>query len=99
MTLREIARQAAADGLTAEEASEKYKVNKYSLRKIICRYNMPRLATNPERRVQEQFSKMSDQQLENYGKVLQLPKNSGCSKFEKEMFLLEIRKRGITFAE
>lgn len=95
MTLREIARIAAADGLTAQEASKKYGINMYSLRKIICRYDMPQLITEQERRLENQFKNMSDQQLQTYKEVLDLPKNRGCGNTERELLNNELARREV----
>jgi len=96
ISLREIGRLAAADGLTAKEAAEKYGINKYSLRKVLCRYKMPQLITEQERAIVIQVSNMTDQQLKNYSIVLSLPKNKDVSSMEKEYVTNEIQRRGIT---
>lgn len=93
MTLREIARIAAADGLTAQEAAKKYGINMYSLRKIICRYDMPQLVTEQERRFESQFKNMTDQQLKNYRDVLDLPKNRNSGNLERELLNNEFKRR------
>ena len=93
MTLREIARIAAADGLTAQEAAKKYGINMYSLRKIICRYDMPQLVTEQERRLEYQFKNMTDQQLQNYKDVLDLPKNRNSGNLERELLNNEFKRR------
>lgn len=98
LTLRQIARLAAINGLTAREAANKYKVNMYSLRKTICRYDMPHLISDNERNYITQFSNMTNQQIKSYGAVLNLPKNINRAKVEKEFFMLELKRRGITIA-
>lgn len=95
MTLREIARIAAADGLTAQEAAKKYGINMYSLRKIICRYDLPQLITEQERKFETQFKNMTDQQLLTYKSVLDLPKNTGCGNTERELLNNELARREI----
>lgn len=98
LTLRQIARVAAAEGMTAREAATKYGINMYSLRKVICRHDMPNLVSDEERDYIRQFSNMNDQQMLNYKAVLELPKNKDKAKVEKELFWLELKRRGITVA-
>lgn len=95
MTLREIARVSAAEGLTAQEASKRYGINMYSLRKIICRYRMPQLITERERDIEKQFKNMTDAQILNYKSILELPKNKNVGATERQMLSNELARRNI----
>jgi hypothetical protein len=95
MTLREIARVSAAEGLTAQEASKKYGINMYSLRKIICRHRMPQLITERERDIETQFKNMTDAQILNYKSILELPKNKDVGATERQMLSNELARRNI----
>lgn len=93
MTLREIARIAIADGMTATEAGLKYGVPAESIRKTVCRHKMPNLVTEYERTVVEQVSRMNDTQLRSYAQALLLPKNKKVSKTERNVVDEELKKR------
>jgi hypothetical protein len=95
MTLREIARVSAAEGLTAQEASKKYGINMYSLRKTICRHRMPQLITERERGIETQFKNMTDAQILNYKSILELPKNKDVGATERQMLSNELARRNI----
>lgn len=93
MTLREVARIALAEGMTANEAGLKYGVSAESIRKTVCRHKMPNLVTEYERTVVEQVSRLNDTQLKSYHQALLLPKNQKTSKTEKNVVAEELRKR------
>lgn len=92
-TLQEIARLAYIEGLTAQEAGKKWNVSYISLRKIICRYNMPTLMTTYERNAREQFARMTDIQLRSYEQALRLPKNARVSQKERDYLRDEMKNR------
>lgn len=98
MTLREIARVALADGLTASEAGEKYGVSAESIRKTVCRHKLPNLVTEYERMVRQQIARLNDTQLKSYHEALMLPKNKKASKSEKIIVAEELQKRKLSLS-
>lgn len=92
-SLQEIARLAFIEGLTAQEAGKKWGVNYISLRKVICRYNLPTLVTSYERRIRSFFSNMTDLQLRQYDELLRLPKNADVSQRERDYLKQEMKDR------
>lgn len=95
MTLLEIYRLAIVEELTAAEAGLKYSCSKQSLSKIGCRYKMPRLKTEAEKRIQRQLSLMNDTQILSYHNALNLTKNARTSQREKLAVVEELSRRGI----
>lgn len=95
MTLLEIYRLAVVEGLTASEAGQKYSCSKQSLSKIGCRYKMPRLKTELEKRIQRQLESMNDTQILSYYNALNLPKNTRTSQQEKVAVSEELTRRNI----
>lgn len=93
MTLREIARIALAEKLTANEAGNKYGVSAESIRKTVCRHKLPNLVTEYERTVRQQVARLNDTQLKSYHEALLLPKNKKVSKTEKIVVAEELQKR------
>ena len=93
MTLREIARIALAEGMTANEAGLKYGVSAVSIRKTVCRHKLPNLVTEYERTMRQQVARLNDTQLRSYHAALLLPKNKNVSKTEKIVVAEELQKR------
>lgn len=93
MTLREIARIALAEGMTAKEAGLKHGVSAESIRKVVCRFKLPNLITEYERMIISQVSRLNDTQLKSYHAALLLPKNKKVSKIEKNVVAEELKKR------
>ena len=95
MTLLQIYRLAIVEELTAAEAAEKYSCSKQSLSKGGCRYKMPKLKTEAEKRIQKHLSIMNDTQLISYSKALNLTKNLHSSQREKLAVVEELSRRGL----
>lgn len=93
MTLREIARIALAENMTANEAGLKYGVSAVSIRKTVCRHKLPNLITEYERTVRQQVARLNDTQLKSYHEALMLPKNKKVSQTEKIIVAEELQKR------
>lgn len=93
MTLREIARVALAENMTANEAGLKYGVSAESIRKTVCRHKLPNLITEYERTVRQQVARLNDTQLKSYHEALMLPKNKKVSQTEKIIVAEELQKR------
>lgn len=93
MTLREIARVALAENMTANEAGLKYGVSAVSIRKTVCRHKLPNLITEYERTVRQQVARLNDTQLKSYHEALMLPKNKKVSQTEKIIVAEELQKR------
>lgn len=93
MTLREVARIALAEGMTAKEAGLKYGISAESIRKTVCRYKLPNLITEYERMIITQVARLNDTQLKSYHDALLLPKNKKVSKTEKNVVAEELQKR------
>lgn len=93
MTLREIARVALAENMTANEAGLKYGVSAVSIRKTVCRHKLPNLITEYERTVRQQVARLNDTQLKSYHEALMLPKNKKVSQMEKIIVAEELQKR------
>lgn len=93
MTLREIARVALAENMTANEAGLKYGVSAVSIRKTVCRHKLPNLITEYERTVRLQVARLNDTQLKSYHEALMLPKNKKVSQTEKIIVAEELQKR------
>lgn len=96
MTLREIARVALSEGMTANEAGLKFGVSAVSIRKTVCRHKLPCLVTEYERTVRQQVSRLNDTQLKSYHAALLLPKNKDASKTEKIIVAEELQKRKLS---
>lgn len=93
MTLREIARIALCENMTANEAGLKYGVSSLSIRKTVCRHKLPNLITEYERTVRQQVARLNDTQLKSYHEALLLPKNKKASQTEKIIVAEELQKR------
>ena len=94
--MREIARIALAEGMTAKEAGVKFGVSAESVRKVICRFKLPNLITEYERMIIMQVARLNDTQLQSYYKALLLPKNKKVSKIEKNTVVNELKKRKLS---
>lgn len=95
LTLRDIARIAYAEGLTSNEAADKFGVNVLSIRKAVCKHKMPRLLTEQDKHTMRQLANMNDTQLLSYWNALRLPKNKNTSNSEKDHVKKELERRSI----
>lgn len=95
LSLRDIARIAFVENMTAKEAADRYGVDVKSIRKVVCRHRLPRLVTEQERHVLRQLSCMNDTQLLSYWNALCLPKNKNASKTEKDCVKKELERRSV----
>lgn len=95
LTLRDIARIAYTEGMTAHEAADKFGVNVLSVRKVVCKHKMPRLLTDQDKHIMRQLKNMNDTQLKSYWNALQLPKNMNGGKTEREHVKKELELRNL----
>ena len=97
LTLRDIARIAFSEGLTSNEAADKFGVNVLSIRKAVCKHKLPRLLTEQDKHIMRQLACMNDTQLLSYWNALRLPKNKNTSGSEKEHVKKELERRSIKY--
>jgi transposase len=93
--LRDIARIAYTEGMTAHEAAEKFGVNVLSVRKVVCKHKMPRLLTAQDKHIMRQLKNMNDTQLLSYSNALSLPKNNSVGKAERLHVQKELELRNL----
>lgn len=93
--MRDIARIAYTEGMTAHEAAEKFGVNVLSVRKVVCKHKMPRLLTDQDKHIMRQLRNMNDTQLKSYWNALSLPKNSKVGKGERGLVQKELELRNL----